>query len=647
MTNSGIAATIVQPFSQKGMLMAEGQRRAAVPGPPPPQRLYDPRYEHEACGVGFVVDIKGRRSHTIVQRALAVLINLLHRGACGCEANTGDGAGVLIQIPDKFLRRECGRLGIPLPPARDYGCGLVFLPRAPEQRDRVRALLHSIVDEEGQRLLGWREVPTDDHLIGASALSVEPHIMQVVIGRGPGVRDHAHFERKLYVIRKLFEKAVVALDIPENKFAYMPSLSSNTLIYKGMLSADQIETMYPDLADPDFESALALVHQRFSTNTFPSWPLAHPYRYIAHNGEINTLRGNINWMRAREVLCRSEALGDDLKKVLPVTRDGLSDSATFDNVLEFLVMNGRSLPHAILMMIPEPWQNHESMSPERRAFYEYHASLMEPWDGPASIAFTDGTVIGAVLDRNGLRPSRYYVTTDGLVVMASEVGVLDIPPENIRVKERLHPGKIFLVDTAQGRIIDDEEIKTQLAAEHPYADWLKDNVARLDDLPAHPAPAADRDSVRTRQLAFGYTHEDLRLLLGPMAENGEEPIGSMGTDTALAVLSDRPRPLYDYFKQLFAQVTNPPLDQIREELVTSMESTVGPEGNLLRAQPASCRQIVIKDPVLSNEDVAKLRHVAHAWFKSVTLPMLYPVAEGAAGLERALEELQRAASAAI
>jgi len=627
--------------------MAEAQRRPAVPGPPPAQGLYDPAHEHDACGVGFVVDIEGRRSHTIVRQALSVLINLLHRGACGCEANTGDGAGVLIQIPDKFLRRECGRLGIPLPPARDYGCGLVFLPRAPEQRDRVRALLHSIVDEEGQRLLGWREVPTDDHLIGASALSVEPHITQVLIGRGPGVRDHAHFERKLYVIRKLFEKAVVALDIPENKFAYMPSLSSNTLIYKGMLSADQIETMYPDLADPDFESALALVHQRFSTNTFPSWPLAHPYRYIAHNGEINTLRGNINWMRAREALCRSEVLGDDLKKVLPVTRDGLSDSATFDNVLEFLVMNGRSLPHAILMMIPEPWQNHESMSPERRAFYEYHSSLMEPWDGPASIAFTDGTVIGAVLDRNGLRPSRYYVTTDGMVVMASEVGVLDIPAEKILMKERLHPGKIFLVDTAKGRIVDDEEIKAQLAAEHPYADWLRDNLVHLEELKAHPVPALDHATVLTRQIAFGYTHEDLRILLGPMAKNGEEPIGSMGTDTSLAVLSNRPRPLYDYFKQLFAQVTNPPLDQIREELVTSMESTVGPERNLLVPEPESCRQIVLKDPVITNEELAKLAHVGERGFKALTLPMLYPVAEGAAGLERILDLLQRRVSEAI
>src|SRR5215831_10988797 len=441
------------------MQMVDVPRSSAVPGPPPAQGLYDPSHEHDACGVGFVVDIKGRRSHTIVQRALSVLINLLHRGACGCEANTGDGAGILVQIPDKFLRRECLRLGISLPPVTEYGCGFVFLPRDPEQRDIVRALLHSIVEEEGQRLLGWREVPTDDHLIGDSALSVEPHIMQVFIGRGPGVRDHAHFERKLYVIRKQFEKAVAALDIPENKFAYIPSLSSNTLIYKGMLSADQITAMFPDLTDPEVDSALALVHQRFSTNTFPSWPLAHPYRYVAHNGEINTLRGNINWMRAREAVCRSRLLGDDIKKIFPIVLEGGSDSAIFDNVLEFLVMAGRPLPLAVLMMIPEAWSGHESMGEERKAFYEYHGCLMEPWDGPASIAFTDGTVIGAVLDRNGLRPSRYSVTTDGLVIMASEVGVLDIPPEQISVKERLHPGRIFLVDTAQGRIIDDAELK--------------------------------------------------------------------------------------------------------------------------------------------------------------------------------------------
>ena len=618
-----------------------------APGQPPAQGLYDPAHEHDACGVGFVVHIKGLKSHDIVRKALQVLINLLHRGACGCEPNTGDGAGILLQMPDKFLRRECARLGIPLPAPTEYGAGLVFLPRDPAQRERVEALIAGIVGEEGQRLLGWRDVPSDDRLLGATALSVEPWIRQVFVGRGPGVRDHAHFERKLYVVRKRIENAVAGLDLAEKAFVYLPSLSSNTLIYKGMLSADQIETMYPDLTDPDVESALALVHQRFSTNTFPSWPLAHPYRYIAHNGEINTLRGNINWMRARQALCESDLLGEDLAKVFPVTREGLSDSATFDNVLEFLVMTGRSLPHAILMMIPEPWQHHEGMSPERRAFYEYHASLMEPWDGPASIAFTDGTVVGAVLDRNGLRPSRYYVTRDDLVIMASEVGVLDVPPENVLVKERLHPGRIFLVDTAQGRIIADEEIKAALAAEHPYGEWLRQHQVLLENLAPAPVGESDHATVLQRQLAFGYTHEDLRILMTPMARQGEEPIGSMGTDTALAVLSDRPRILYDYFKQLFAQVTNPPLDQIREELVTAMESTVGPERNLLRPEPESCRQIVLRDPVLSNDDLAKLAHVSELGFKAITLPMLFPVAEGAPGLARALEDLERRASRAL
>jgi glutamate synthase (ferredoxin) len=629
------------------MMEQQAASSAGYAGPPSAQGLYDPAHEHDACGVGFVVDIKGRRSHSIVRQALQVLINLLHRGACGCEVNTGDGAGILIQMPDAFLRRECGRLGVPLPAPGHYGAGLVFLPRDPIQREKIQGLLHTIVAEEGQRVVGWRDVPTDDSPIGASALAVEPHIKQIFIGRGETVTDADHFERKLYVIRKRVEHAVDTLAIPERKFFYIPSLSSRTLIYKGMLSADQIETMFPDLVHPDVASALALVHQRFSTNTFPSWPLAHPYRYIAHNGEINTLRGNINWMRAREALCRSPLLGDDLAKIFPVIREGGSDSATFDNVLEFLVMNGRSLPHAILMMIPEPWAGHESMSPERKAFYEYHASLMEPWDGPASIAFTDGRVIGAVLDRNGLRPSRYYVTKDDLVIMASEVGVLDIPPENILLKERLHPGRIFLVDTEQGRIIDDEEIKASLAAEQPYREWLAEHLVALEDLPAQPTVPPDHEAVLARQQAFGYTHEDLRILLAPMAEKGEEPIGSMGTDTALAVLSDRPRLLYDYFKQLFAQVTNPPLDAIREELVTSMESTVGPERNLLQPEPESCRQITLKYPVLDNDELRKLACVSVRGFKAITLPMLYRPAEGGPGLERAVEGLRQAASRAI
>ena len=442
-------------------------------------------------------------------------------------------------------------------------------------------------------------MPTDDSLVGPSAVAVEPRFAQLFVARGAGLTGtdaRERFERTLYVIRKRVEHAVDALPSlgdDAKKLFYVCTLSSKTLVYKGMLNADQLGPMFPDLGDPDFESALALVHQRFSTNTFPNWPLAHPFRFVAHNGEINTLTGNINWMRAREGLLQSSVFGDDLRKILPVIREGGSDTATFDNVLEFLHMTGRSLPHAILMMIPEPWQNHESMDEDLKAFYEYHSSLMEPWDGPASIAFSDGTMIGAVLDRNGLRPSRYYVTKDDVVIMASEVGVLDIPAEQIVLKERLHPGRIFLVDTARGRIVSDEEVKRELAAAHPYKDWLK-HLIDIDDLdPAPYLPAPSHETVTQRQQLFGYTHEELRIIMAPMATNGEEAIGSMGTDTALAALSDKPRLLYDYFAQVFAQVTNPPLDAIREELVTSMESTIGPEGNLLDPRPESSRQIRI------------------------------------------------------
>ena len=617
-----------------------------------PQGLYDPSQEHDSCGVGFVVDIKGRRSHRIVQQALEVVINLLHRGACGCETNTGDGAGMLLQLPHRFFRKEADRLGIELPGPGAYGAGMVFLPRDAVQRAQIEDLFAHIVAEEGQRVLGWRSVPTDDAALGRTARSGEPAIRQILIGRGEALAGqsdaHARFERKLFVIRKRVARAVERLPLSERHLFYVASLSSNTIVYKGMLIADQVEGMFPDLTDPDVESALALVHQRFSTNTFPSWPLAHPYRYAAHNGEINTLRGNINWMRAREALCRSDLFGDDLGKLFPLIREGQSDTATFDNVLEFLVLTGRPLAHAVLMMIPEPWSNHESMSPERKAFYQYHASLMEPWDGPASIAFTDGTVIGAVLDRNGLRPSRYYVTRDDMVIMASEVGVLDVPPENVLVKERLHPGRIFLVDTAQGRIIDDEEIKAGLAAERPYGAWLTRELVHVRDLPpaaGEPVPA--HDIIRRRQRAFGYTEEDLRIIVGPMAERGVEPIGSMGSDTALAVLSDRSRLLYDYFKQLFAQVTNPPLDAIREELVTDMGSTLGSERNLLKPEPASCHHVKIDDPVIDNHELAALRAISDPAFRSVTLPMLFSTADGAAGLERAMDELCRQASAAV
>ena len=622
-------------------------------GPRTAEGLYDPQDEHDACGVGFVVDIKGRKSHAVLEKALQVLKNLQHRGACGCEVNTGDGAGVLLQLPDRFLRKVAP---VRLPAAGEYGVGQLFLPREPEHRATIEQLLEQIVAEEGQRFLGWRDVPVDDSVVGPSAVAAEPIFRQAFIARGPeagppaGQDERAWFERKLYVIRKRLVNTVVDhLPIPETvkRFFYVVSLSANTMVYKGMLTAAQLEVMFPDLMDEEMDTALALVHQRFSTNTFPSWPLAHPYRFIAHNGEINTVTGNVNWMRAREGLLASDLLGEDLEKVLPVVRDGVSDTATFDAVLEFLVMTGRSLPHAILMMIPEPWENHESMSPELRAFYEYHSSLMEPWDGPASITFSDGTTVGAVLDRNGLRPSRYYVTKDDLVVMASEVGVLDIPPEDVVVKERLHPGRIFLVDTARGLIVSDEEIKTELASAHPYREWLN-NLIDIEDLPPAPyLPPPSHDTVTERQQVFGYTHEDLRLLLAPMAETGKEPIGSMGTDTALAILSDRPRPIYDYFKQVFAQVTNPPLDAIREELVTSMASTIGPEGNLLDPRPESCRQIRLKYPIIDNDELAKLRHVYEPGFRSIRLPMLFDATQDGTGLEHAMEDLSRRASDAV
>src|SRR3954452_11316054 len=621
--------------------------------PPQAAGLYDPAHEHDACGVGFVVDIAGRRSHGVIARGLKVLINLQHRGACGCEANTGDGAGILIQTPDTFLRKATAALDIELPEPGRYAAGLVFLPTQPQARESVREAFARIVAEEGQALLGWREVPVDDGHLGSSAASARPVIEQVFIGAGSSTaqalaEDAQAFERKLYVIRKRIEHAVDQFSLPERQRFYIVSLSSRTLTYKGMLTADQIAPTFPDLLDEDMESALALVHQRFSTNTFPSWPLAHPYRLIAHNGEINTLRGNINWMKAREGLLRSPLLGDDLQTILPIIREGGSDTATFDNVLELLVMSGRSLPHAILMMIPEPWFGHETMTPEVKAFYEFHSALMEPWDGPASIAFTDGRVIGAVLDRNGLRPSRCYVTKDDLVIMASEVGVLDIPAEDILLKERLHPGRLFLVDTVQGRIVSDDEVKRELAAAEPYGRWLAEHLIDIEDLPAAPhLPPLSHERIVQRQQLFGYTQEDLAILLAQMATKGEEPIGSMGTDTSLAVLSDRPRLLYDYFKQLFAQVTNPPLDAIREELVTTMESTVGPEGNLLEAQPESCRQIKIKYPIIDNDQLAKLRYVYEPAFKSITLPMLYDARKGGAGLSLAMDRLKKSASDAV
>ena len=606
---------------------------------PEQQGLYDPSTEHDACGVGCVVNIKGQKSRAIVENALTILKNLLHRGACGCEENTGDGVGILIQKPHKFFLRVCKEIGFDLPDYESYGAGLVFLPVDVAQSKRCQEIFEKVVEEEGQHLLGWRDVPIDDSTLGPTAKDGEPTFKQIFIGKNDSLNSEA-FDRKLYVIRKRVENAIWGSDMSEQKLFYVPSLSYGTFVYKGMLTGEQIEPMFPDINDPDVESAMALVHQRFSTNTFPAWRLAHPFRYVAHNGEINTSRGNANWMRARESLCESDLFGDDLKKLFPVVIEGGSDSATFDNVMEFLHMAGRPLPHAVLMMIPEAWSGHETMDEDRKAFYEYHASLMEPWDGPASIAFTDGEVIGAVLDRNGLRPSRYYVTKDDMVIMASEVGVLEVAPENVKIKERLHPGRIFMVDTKQGRIIGDEELKDQFAKEHPYGEWLKQNLMPIEKIPdPKQIHGSDPDTLLQRQQAFGYTHEDLRILMAPMAAKGLEPTGSMGTDAALAVLSDRSRLLYDYFKQLFAQVTNPPLDGIREELVTQVAITIGPEGNLLKPSPESCRRIKLSTPIITNEELAKIRDVNLPGFKTRTVSILYPVAEDGAGLAKALEDV--------
>src|SRR5580704_12255376 len=617
-------------------------------GYPQKQGLYDPQFEHDSCGVGFVVHIKGKKSHKIIRDALTVLMNLNHRGACGCEANTGDGAGILMQMPHGFFKEVSRHDKIKLPPLGDYGVAMVFLPRDPNERRTCEKMFENIVVEEGQKFLGWRIVPTDDSTLGATARDSEPFIQQAFIRRNAKLTDDMAFERKLYVIRKRAERAIRYSGVKGGHWFYISSLSCRTLIYKGMLLTEQMDQFFPDLKNPAMESALALVHSRFSTNTFPSWERAHPNRYIAHNGEINTLRGNINWMHARQAMFQSDLFGDDLHKLLPVINTDGSDSGMFDNCLELLVLAGRSLPHAVMMMIPEPWANHETMSDEKKAFYEYHSCLMEPWDGPASIAFTDGKKIGAVLDRNGLRPSRYYVTKDDLVIMASEVGVLDIPPDRILQKGRLQPGRMFLVDTEEGRIVADEEIKLKIATEQPYRLWLDEHMVELGNVADAPhLPEPSHETVLRRQEAFGYTFEDLRIIMAPMARDGVEAVGSMGTDTPLAVLSDKPQSLYSYFKQLFAQVTNPPIDCIREELITSAETTIGSERNLLNPVPESCRLIELKSPILTNEELAKLRHVNLPGFKSVSLPILFKVGDGEAGLEAAMEKLYDRASKAI
>ncbi len=620
-------------------------------GTPPRQGLYDPKQEHDACGIGFLVDLKGRSSHELVQQAVQMLLNLEHRGASGCEENTGDGAGLLLQLPHRFFSQVCPELGISLPSFQEYGVGMVFLPPDTSERKECERLFERTIQEEGQHLLGWRTVPVDNKLVGATARSGQPVIRQVFIGRNQDLDDALAFERKLYVIRKRVEHAVKASRIASRDRFYIPSLSHKTIVYKGMLLASQLSDFYPELLDPAIESALVLVHSRFSTNTFPNWSRAHPYRYLSHNGEINTLRGNVNWMHAREGLFRSELMGSDMEKILPIIDEDGSDSAMFDNALEMLVLTGRSLPHAVMMMIPEPWHGNASMSEEKRAFYEFHACLMEPWDGPASIAFTDGLSVGAVLDRNGLRPSRYYVTTDDLVIMASEVGVLDIPPERVSHKGRLEPGRMLLVDTQQGRIIADDELKHQIASQRPYSVWLGENLVDLERLPAGPAsPALDPPSVKLHQKIFGYTSEDLELLMRPMAESGVEALGSMGTDTPLAALSDHSQLLYNYFAQLFAQVTNPPVDAIREALIMSLQTTLGPERNLLDPGPESARQIKLSSPILRNRDLLRFRGLdgsGPGGFRSATLPILCPKRVDGPGLDEAMSELCAQASRAV
>jgi glutamate synthase (ferredoxin) len=609
------------------------------PGLPEKQGLYDPQFEHDACGVGFVCQMKGKRSHDIIQQALTILVNLDHRGACGCETNTGDGAGILLQLPHGFFAHH-GPAGLPKP--GHYGVGMLYLSPDAKIRAESEKTFEAIVKTEGLTFLGWRDVPTDNSSLGATARKSEPRVRQAFIGRPASLATDQDFERKLFIVSKQAHYQLRASG--KDEFYYASSLSCRTLIYKGMLMPEQVGKYFKDLADPSMDTALALVHSRFSTNTFPSWERAHPYHFIAHNGEINTLRGNVNWMKAREPLLASPLFGADIKKIIPVVNPNGSDSAMFDNVLELMVMGGRSLPEAMMMMIPEPWNGHESMSPEKKAFYEYQSCLMEPWDGPASVVFTDGTMIGATLDRNGLRPSRYYVTKDDYVIMGSEAGVLPIDPANVAAKGRLQPGRMFIVNMEEGRIVPDEEIKQKIAAQKPYREWLNKNLIKLADIAEAPeVPTADHSTVVQRQLAFGYTFEDQRKLLVPMGKDGVEATGSMGTDIPLAVLSNRSKLLYDYFKQLFAQVTNPPIDCIREEIVTSSVTTIGPERNLLDPNPASAHLIELPTPIITNEELAKLRHVAQGHFRSVTIPTLFDPRDGAQGLEKAMAEVCRQA----
>ncbi|HEY2926422.1 glutamate synthase central domain-containing protein, partial [Piscinibacter sp.] len=606
--------------------------------------LYDPSREHDACGVGFVAHIKGIKAHSIVEQGLKILENLDHRGAVGADKLMGDGAGILIQIPDDYFRAEMAALGVELPPLGEYGVGMIFLPKEHASRLACVQELERAVKAEGQVLLGWRDVPVDTEMpMSPTVREKEPIIRQIFIGRGPDVIVPDALERKLYVIRKTASSAIQALKLTHSREYYVPSMSCRTIIYKGLLLANQVGSYYKDLQDPRVVSALALVHQRFSTNTFPEWPLAHPYRMVAHNGEINTVKGHFNWMRAREGVMKSPVLGDDLKKLYPISFEGQSDTATFDNALELLTMSGYSLAHAAMMMIPEAWEQHATMDERRRAFYEYHAAMLEPWDGPAAMVFTDGRQIGATLDRNGLRPARYIVTDDDLVVMASESGVLPIPENKIVKKWRLQPGKMFLIDFEQGRIVDDEELKNQFASAKPYRQWIESVRIKLEDVPVEPETRQFSETLLDRQQAFGYTQEDLKFLLSPMAQAGEEGIGSMGNDSPLAVLSDKNKPLYNYFKQLFAQVTNPPIDPIREAIVMSLVSFIGPKPNLLDINAVNPpMRLEVPQPILDFDDMARLRNIArhtHGKFKSYELNITYPLAWGDEGVEAKLASL--------
>jgi glutamate synthase (ferredoxin) len=618
---------------------------------PQRQGLYDPAFEKDACGMGFVAHIKGHASHDIVSQALRMLSNMEHRGGQGSEPNSGDGAGILLQIPHAFFSEVVQEYGFQLPEAGQYGVGMLFLPHDEKLRAQQEALLSSIITEEGQEVLGYRDVPYQDDMLGRTASAAKPFVRQVFIGRSHDIKTDLEFERKLYVIRRRAELAIRyggVADIEQGDQFYVPSMSSKKIVYKGMLTTEQVGQFYVDLQDERLTSAIALVHSRFSTNTFPSWERAHPYRFMIHNGEINTLRGNVNWMNARQSLFKSEVFGDDLEKVKPIINPDGSDTGMFDNTFEFLYLSGRSLPHVAMMMVPEPWINLNDMDDDKKAFYEYHSTLMEPWDGPAAMGFTDGVQIGATLDRNGLRPSRYYVTKDDIIVLSSEVGVLDIPAENVLYKDRLRPGKMLLVDTAQGRIISDEEIKASIAKENPYRQWLDEHLITLEDLPEAPARIAlHHEDITQEQMAFGYTYEDLRKVLEPMALTGGEGLVSMGYDAPLAVLSEQTQRLYNYFKQMFAQVTNPPIDAIREELVTSTMTLIGAERDLLNPVPESCRQIMLNSPILSNEDFAKLRHIHRPGFKAMSMPILFTASDGANGLRDALTALCESADRVI